>query len=265
MGSYILSSLKSVSSSEEFNEMGESVRKCQFEQSWAECRRRLYREQVFRFFLAMQQKFIPENFQSPGKLEVWLLPSRIAAKLSFQLSPLLPSRHLLLQVVHAPSHPFNSYIRNYSLPSMSCMIPCHGLYSDVEHEAAGETIELDTPGMAQLMKEYQAYKRGNLHDPVPYLEGWSSHILHLLKSTSGVEPELKLHVVNIFFNTPTVDEITKDAKTNIMTQISVIGGTLGLFTGFSIMSGFEILYFVVRIALGMLEKSKETRKDLKGR
>ena len=91
------------------------------------------------------------------------------------------------------------------------------------------------------------------------------HSLHLLKPNSGVEPELKLHVVNIFFNTPTVDQITKDAKANIMTQISVIGGTLGLFTGFSIMSGLEILYFVFRIALGMLEKPKETRKELKGR
>ena len=49
-----------------------------------------------------------------------------------------------------------------------------------------------------------------------------------------------------------------------MTQISVIGGTLGLFTGFSIMSGFEIVYFVVRIALGILEKPKEARKELKG-
>ena len=42
------------------------------------------------------------------------------------------------------------------------------------------------------------------------------------------------------------------------------GGTLGLFTGFSIMSGFEIVYFVVRIALGILEKPKEARKELKG-
>ena len=80
-----------------------------------------------------------------------------------------------------------------------------------------------------------------------------------------MEPELKLHIVNIFFNTPTVDQITKDAKTNMMTQISVIGGTLGLFTGFSIMSGFEILYFGVRIALGMLGIPKKTRKDMKGR
>ena len=46
-GNYILSSLKSVSSSEEFDEMSESVRKCQFEQNWAECRRSLFREQVF--------------------------------------------------------------------------------------------------------------------------------------------------------------------------------------------------------------------------
>ena len=46
-GNYILSSLKSVSSSEEFDEMAESVRKCQFEQNWAECRRRLFKEQVF--------------------------------------------------------------------------------------------------------------------------------------------------------------------------------------------------------------------------
>ena len=72
-----------------------------------------------------------------------------------------------------------------------------------------------------------------------------------------MEPELKLHIVNIYFNTPTVDEITKDAKTNIETQISVIGGTLGLFTGFSIMSGIEILYFVVRIVMGMTKRLKK--------
>ena len=150
---------------------------------------------------------------------------------------------------------------------MSCKIPCHGLYSDIEHDVSGEVIGLGTPGMAQLMEEYQAYKRGNLHDPVPYLKGCPGrgHSETVFHKPPGVEPELKLHIVNIYFNTPTVDEITKDAKTNIMTQISVIGGTLGLFTGFSIMSGFEILYFVVRIALGMMEKPKETRRESKGR
>ena len=113
---------------------------------------------------------------------MWLLPSRLAASFSFQLSHLLLSRHLLLQVSiyrRLSIHPTNSILRNYSLPSVSCKIPCHGLYSDVEHEVAGQTIGLDTPGMAHLMKEYQAYKRGNLHDPVPYLKGWSFEPCHL--------------------------------------------------------------------------------------
>ena len=63
---------------------------------------------------------------------------------------------------------------------------------------------------------------------------------------SGWKPELKLHAVNIFFNAPTFDHIKKDAKTNTMMQISVIGGTLGLFTCFSIMSGIEVLYYLIK-------------------
>ena len=45
-----------------------------------------------------------------------------------------------------------------------------------------------------------------------------------------------------------------------MTQISMIGGTLGLFTGFSIMSGIEIVYFIVKIIVGRMENTKMTRK-----
>ena len=71
-----------------------------------------------------------------------------------------------------------------------------------------------------------------------------------------------MYFVNIYFNTPTFDHITKDAKTNTMMQISVIGGTLGLFTGFSIMSGIEVLYYLIKIALIFMQKTKEKRKDL---
>ena len=88
-------------------------------------------------------------------------------------------------------------------------------------------------------------------------------VLQLINSfTLGWEPELKLHVVNIYFNTPTFDHIKKDAKTNTMMQISVIGGTLGLFTGFSIMSGIEILYYLIKIVLIFMKKTKEKRKYL---
>ena len=92
---------------------------------------------------------------------------------------------------------------------------------------------------------------------------------------SGWVPEVKLQVVHIYFNSPTFDHITKvstltsltkfhiypqDAKTTTMTQISVIGGTLGLFTGFSIMSGIEIVYFIIKIALGRMDNTKLARK-----
>ena len=71
----------------------------------------------------------------------------------------------------SPKISTSSHLRNYSLPSRSCKIPCHGLYSDVEHEAISQTVGLETPGMSQLMKEYLSYRRGNLTDPVPYLSG----------------------------------------------------------------------------------------------
>ena len=58
---------------------------------------------------------------------------------------------------------------------------------------------------------------------------------------SGWEAENNLHVVTIYINSPTFDLITKDAKTTFMDRLAVIGGTLGLFTGFSVISGIEVI------------------------
>ena len=43
--------------------------------------------------------------------------------------------------------------------------------------------------------------------------------------------EERLQVVEIYFDTPTFDKITMDARTSFVTKLSLIGGTLGLFTG----------------------------------
>ena len=50
-------------------------------------------------------------------------------------------------------------------------------------------------------------------------------------------------MVNIYLDTATFDLIEKNTKNTVETQISVIGGTMGLFSGFSILSAVEILYF----------------------
>ena len=40
-----------------------------------------------------------------------------------------------------------------------------------------------------------------------------------------------LQVIEIYFNTPTFDKITRDSKTTNFDKISLIGGTLGLLSG----------------------------------
>ena len=37
-----------------------------------------------------------------------------------------------------------------------------------------------------------------------------------------------------------------DVKVTMESQLGLIGGTMGLLTGFSILSGVEILYFILR-------------------
>ena len=42
-----------------------------------------------------------------------------------------------------------------------------------------------------------------------------------------------------------------------MDQLSAIGGTMGLLTGFSLISGVEIIYFSLKIALGYFNTCRE--------
>ena len=63
-------------------------------------------------------------------------------------------------------------------------------------------------------------------------------------------------MVRIYFDTPTFDKITKDERAKFEDVLSTIGGTLGLLTGFSIISGVEIIYFVLRIFAGLLFSNK---------
>ena len=57
----------------------------------------------------------------------------------------------------------------------------------------------------------------------------------------------KLDVIWIYFDTASFDEIERDKKIKFEAQLSLIGGTMGLFTGFSILSGVEIICFVVKL------------------
>ena len=60
-----------------------------------------------------------------------------------------------------------------------------------------------------------------------------------------------MRFVRIYFDTPTFDRITKDRAAKFVDMLSAIGGTMGLLTGFSIISAIEIIYFSVKIILSI--------------
>ena len=78
--------------------------------------------------------------------------------------------------------------------------------------------------------------------------------------TCNLEYELlrsNLKYIKIHFNAPVFDKVTKDRAAKFVDQLSAIGGTMGLLTGFSIISGVEIIYFALKISLGYFNSFKE--------
>ena len=59
-----------------------------------------------------------------------------------------------------------------------------------------------------------------------------------------------MRYVRIYFGTASFDRITKDRAAKFVDMLSAIGGTMGLLTGFSIISAVEIIYFATKIIIG---------------
>ena len=72
----------------------------------------------------------------------------------------------------------------------------------------------------------------------------------------GYEWKNNLRFVRIYFDTPTFDRITKDRAAKFVDMLSAIGGTMGLLTGFSIISGVEIIYFAAKIIFKIVKEKK---------
>ena len=60
----------------------------------------------------------------------------------------------------------------------------------------------------------------------------------------------------IYIDTPAYDVITKDTSAKFVDMLAAVGGTFGLLTGFSLISGVEIIYFAIRILMKIIQKPK---------
>ena len=74
------------------------------------------------------------------------------------------------------------------------------------------------------------------------------------KHCLGLNAELNLKYVRIYFGAETFNRVKKDRAVKFVDEISAIGGTMGLFTGFSIMSAVEIVYFAIKMSVQMVKK-----------
>ena len=73
----------------------------------------------------------------------------------------------------------------------------------------------------------------------------------------------RLQLVQIYFDTASYDEIERDVKVTLEAQLGLIGGTMGLLTGFSILSGVEIVYFVIKFFVSLRISRMEMRLNKK--
>ena len=73
--------------------------------------------------------------------------------------------------------------------------------------------------------------------------------------------KINLKYLRISFEANPFDKVTKDKSAKFTNILSVIGGTMGLLSGFSIISGVEILYFGMRLILDSLRGKQSKKKD----
>ena len=106
-----------------------------------------------------------------------------------------------------------------------------------------------------LLEDYNRYKNffEEYIDFPTEIKGkrWRTSIFCYLTSYVDYQLQSNLSFVRIFFDTPTFDRITKDDAAKFVNILAAVGGTMGLLTGFSIISLVEILYFALKIVVNM--------------
>ena len=73
-------------------------------------------------------------------------------------------------------------------------------------------------------------------------------LILILPASSNEED---IYFIEIFFDTSTYEKVEQDKKMTLEAQLGLIGGTMGLLTGFSILSGVEILYYAIRFFVSL--------------
>ena len=140
-----------------------------------------------------------------------------------------------------------------SVDTSECIKPCTGLIV-TSFIKTQEDRKIDN--WLTVLEDYKAYKKIT---PFPIDEQGKTSLRlaapSIIFASIDYEWKNKLRFVRIYFDTPTFDRIVKDRAAKFVDMLSAIGGTMGLLTGFSIISGVEILYFAGKCLLKPIKKN----------
>ena len=137
-------------------------------------------------------------------------------------------------------------VQSIVINNTKCLKECEGMEITSFTEKEAEGFE---PGskLSTMSTSYYYYK--SWYKFPSQFKGknvMKSIVQDLIITEYELRPNLK--VVEISFDTPTFDRITKDDAAKPVQMLSAIGGTMGLLTGFSIISAIEIIYFVIKFS-----------------
>ena len=65
-----------------------------------------------------------------------------------------------------------------------------------------------------------------------------------------------ISVLNFFFDTPIITQIGLEMRVSMFDKLSAIGGTLGLYTGISIITIVETIWWLIRFVIYAVRRKK---------
>ncbi len=138
----------------------------------------------------------------------------------------------------------------------SCPVCCTGLYADASFEEDNISNGQSSNKFLEMEAAYLAYKNKyakNLQfDGTQKTLSMCIHLKVFYRSHfSAYQKKYPLKFVQIYFGTATYDKIERDEKVTVQAQLGLIGGTMGLLTGFSLLSAVEVIYFIIKFFLSL--------------
>ena len=148
-------------------------------------------------------------------------------------------------------------IKQVEVDHSNCIKPCSGL---VVTSFSKSAIEENIEHLYPISSAHENYKK--ITESPSGFKGillfWFLKWFYWILIFKDFEWKNNLRFVRIYFDTPTFDRITNDRAATFVDMLSAIGGTMGLLTGFSIISGVEILYHVAKFIFHAIKKKKNT-------